>query len=235
MILSCESIQRNQFLVEQGHHPKDSLLIVTNGSFLCETNNQKYEIEQNEIFFFKSTDIFKRKVTSPLTAIYVIFDDFPLASSQKLSYLNVTRVLENITYLKNAFAEENTYIIQHYIEDILLLSIQNKRSHDPIVYEITEYLKENLQNNLSLDALALKFNISKQWLILRFKKEMNTTPMQFLNYLRLQKAKELILNQQMNLSQIATACGFENQYYFSTAFKKAFKISPSQWRKNMVL
>lgn len=235
MILSCEFIQRERFLLEQGCHPNDSLLIITKGSFYCETNHQKYYIGQNEIFFFKSKDLFHRKVISPLTAIYIVFDELALASSRKLTCLNNTRIIENITYLKKALEEDNPLQIQHYIDDIFLFSNQEPKSQDHLVFEIVEYLKENLQNKHSLDELAFKYNISKQWLIWRFKKETNTTPMHFLNTLRLQKAKELILNQQISFGQIATICGFENQYYFSNAFKKAFGVSPSQWRKNMVL
>ena len=101
--------------------------------------------------------------------------------------------------------------------------------------EVVQYIEKHYNQNISLDQLALTFNLSKQWLILRFKKEMNITPITYLNNFRMKKAKELLLQQEMLISEVAFACGFETPYYFTNAFKKHFGISPGIWRKNMTL
>ena len=101
--------------------------------------------------------------------------------------------------------------------------------------EVVQYIEKHYNQNISLDQLALTFNLSKQWLILRFKKEMSITPITYLNNFRMKKAKELLLQQEMLISEVAFACGFETPYYFTNAFKKHFGISPGIWRKNMTL
>jgi AraC-like DNA-binding protein len=46
----------------------------------------------------------------------------------------------------------------------------------------------------------------------------------------MQKAKELLTGSSLQIKEIANACGFENEYYFSNFFKKHIKMSPSDFR-----
>ena len=235
MILSCEIITRNQFLLESGSHPRDSILIVLKGSFVCETHDQKYTVGQNEIFFFKSNDPFTRKIVSPIRAIYVIFDTLPLDLNQKLIPFYDTRTAEDIRFLIPAITENNVKQAEHFVRDIWYCCMRSHQKADPLVREIVQYIEKHYNQNVSLDQLAFTFHLSKQWLILRFKKEMHITPITYLNHFRIKKAKELLLQQEMLISEVAFACGFETPYYFTNAFKKHVGISPGIWRKNMML
>ena len=235
MILSCEIINRSKFLLERGSHPQDSIIIVLEGSFFCETHNQKYIIGQKEMFFFKNNEPFQRKIISPMTAIYIIFDTLSFESNKKITTLYHTRMTESIHFLINAINKDNAKLTEHFINDILYCCTCSNIKNDLLVCEVMQYIEENYKQSISLDLLASTFNLSKQWLILRFKKEMNITPITYLNHFRMKKAKELLLQQEMLISEVAFACGFETPYYFTNAFKKHFGISPSIWRKNMTL
>jgi len=235
MILSCEIINRSKFLLERGSHPQDSIIIVLEGGFFCKTHNQEYTVHQNEIFFFKRHDAFKRKILSPITAICIIFDEFPMDSNKKIIPLYHTRMTEGIQFLVKALKEEDTALTEHFIADILYCFMCNTKKADPLVLEVVQYIEKHYNQNISLDQLALTFNLSKQWLILRFKKGLNITPIAYLNNYRMKKAKELLLQQEMLISEVAFSCGFETPYYFTNAFKKHFGISPGIWRKNMML
>lgn len=235
MILSSEIITRSTFILERGSHPGDSIIIVLEGSFFCETHNQQYTIGQNEIFFFKSNDPFQRKIISPMTAIYIIFDTLPFDSNKKIAPFYDTRITESIHFLVNEINKDDVKLTEHFINDILYCCTCSNKKADPLVSEIVQYIEKHYNQNISLDQLALTFNLSKQWLILRFKKEMNITPITYLNNFRMKKAKELLLQRETLISEVAFACGFETPYYFTNAFKKHFGISPGIWRKNMML
>ncbi len=235
MVLSCEIIQRNKFLLETGSHPKDSIIIVLDGNFHCETHNVSYTVGKNEIFLFKGGDSFHREIISPITAIYIVLDTENFVSNQKITPANHTRINEDIGFLVSAITEGDATAENHFVNDILYCCRNSEKESDTMIREVTRYIQENYHQSLSLDQLAQCFGISKQWLILRFKKEMNTTPITYLNHYRMKKAKELLLNQKMSIGEVAFACGFETPYYFSNTFKKMFGISPALWRKNMVL
>ena len=142
---------------------------------------------------------------------------------------------ESIQFLVKALKEGDTALSEHFIADIIYCFTCNTKQSDPLVSEVVQYIEKHYSQNISLDHLASIFNLSKQRLILRFKKEMNITPITYLNNFRMEKAKELLLQQEMLVSEVAFACGFETPYYFTNVFKKHFGIPPGIWRKNMML
>ena len=235
MVLSCDIITRNQFLLERGSHPRDSIIIVLEGSFFCKTHNQEYTVCQNEIFFFKSNDPFERKIHSPIRAVYIVFDALSLPSNNKITPLYLSRTTESIQFLTKAITENNAKLTEHFIDDLLYCFSCSVKKSDPLVRDTIQYIEENYSQNVSLDLLASTFNVSKQWLILRFKKEMNATPIMYLNHFRIKKAKELLLQQKMTVREVALGCGFETPNYFTNVFKKYCGISPVLWRKNMLI
>jgi transcriptional regulator GlxA family with amidase domain len=66
-----------------------------------------------------------------------------------------------------------------------------------------------------------------------FKESTGTSPQQYLIDLRLQKAKELLSHTSLNIRQIASLTGFNNQLYLSRLFKKYESIPPSDYAKNL--
>ena len=57
--------------------------------------------------------------------------------------------------------------------------------------------------------------------------------MKYLSYLRIEKAKKLLLTSDMTVCEIADACGFGSVYYFSSAFKKKTGLAALAYRKEM--
>lgn len=65
-----------------------------------------------------------------------------------------------------------------------------------------------------------------------FKRELGVTPMQYLEEVRIVKAKLMLRRMDISLTDIALHCGFGSGAYFATAFKKHVGITPSDYRKN---
>ena len=91
-------------------------------------------------------------------------------------------------------------------------------------------ISESLHKKLSLDEIADSTGLSYAQFIRRFKQYVGATPSDYVAALRLQKAKQLLLETAFSIRQIAYACGFENEYYFSNFFKKHTQVSPSAFR-----
>ena len=79
-------------------------------------------------------------------------------------------------------------------------------------------------------SLASKSGLSYVQFLRRFKAYTGLTPSDYLTSVRLQKAKMLLSNSTLLVREIAYACGFENEYYFSNFFKKHTATSPTAFR-----
>jgi len=97
----------------------------------------------------------------------------------------------------------------------------------------TEYIHENfLSKNLSVSSLANLCSMSDTYFRKLFYKAHSTTPLKYINTLRLNYALELLNSHYYTLAEIADKCGFENVYYFSTFIKKETGKSPRQYKRN---
>ncbi len=96
--------------------------------------------------------------------------------------------------------------------------------------QLMEYLNENMSEQIRLESISRQFSYSLSSIKRIFKEETGSSIMAYLNQLRLVKAKELLRQTRLSVSEIALKVGFANTYYFSNAFKKRWGESPSKFR-----
>ena len=96
---------------------------------------------------------------------------------------------------------------------------------------VISYIQENYASPISLDELAKVAIVSKSTLINAFKLAYDTTPIKFINRVRLDKAKALLLNTDSSISEISEMVGFQSLHYFSRYFKNHEELSPVEYRQ----
>lgn len=106
------------------------------------------------------------------------------------------------------------------------------QSYDIIIQKVLQHLRSSLADPLSLGSIAKTVGCSKSWLVTIFIRHTGKGPVTHLNELRIEKAKELLRNTNLSISEIAVASGFNSQVYFSIAFRKATDLSPSGFRNH---
>ena len=82
-----------------------------------------------------------------------------------------------------------------------------------------------------MDDISKKFYRSKDDITRQFKNKYNTTPYNFLIDLRIGRAKNLLVNSNKTLAEIANHLCFSSEFHFSNTFKQRVGISPSKFRK----
>lgn len=93
------------------------------------------------------------------------------------------------------------------------------------------YMRANLGKPESLSYFAYNARCSRQELQKLFKRHLGETPFEHLKKMRLNAVKELLLTTDLPVKEIAWQCGYRSQLYLSTDFKRAFKLSPREFRK----
>lgn len=105
--------------------------------------------------------------------------------------------------------------------------------YDKKFNQITDFIYNNLDEELSIEKLSSIAHFSKYHFHRQFSAYMGVSVYRFIQLLRLKKASyQLVFNQDVKVLDIALDSGFENHESFSRAFKKTFNQTPSQFRKN---
>lgn len=105
------------------------------------------------------------------------------------------------------------------------------RVDSEIVAKVLRFMEDNFRSNLKLADLAEYAQISEQHLCRLFKKSMHTSPVDYLNIIRISKAKELLSYSEKSVAEISAETGFADSSYFSVVFKKFEGLSPASYRK----
>ncbi|UVI33795.1 response regulator transcription factor [Paenibacillus spongiae] len=98
------------------------------------------------------------------------------------------------------------------------------------INQTKQYIQEHLSEDLSLVTLAERVYFNPSYLSRLFKQTTGTNLLAFINEARLAKAKELLGGSTMKIHEIARAVGCVSPAYFTQFFKKAFQISPQEYR-----
>ncbi|MBN2853555.1 MAG: PocR ligand-binding domain-containing protein [Clostridia bacterium] len=188
----------------------------------------------NEIFghiFFKSGknyDIIKARV---LELIVVLSRaaieggaDIEMIFGMNFKYIdeiNHFNSVEDLTYwLSNIMAKFTEQVFD--LQDV---------KHIDAIYKSIEYIKRNYMKKVTLDEVSHNSSLSPTYFSRIFKKEMNCSFNHYLNRVRIEMSKKLLLDEAIPLVDISIIVGFEDQSYYSKVFKKMTGITPGKYRE----
>lgn len=95
--------------------------------------------------------------------------------------------------------------------------------------DIIVYMQDNIHTDLSVPFICKKYSISHSSLQRLFKRHCNLCITEYIAYLKIEKAKELIRSQNMNFTQVSLKLGYSSIHYFSRQFKKISGMTPSEY------
>ena len=101
--------------------------------------------------------------------------------------------------------------------------------YSPAVKEMVSVIEENYGMRLGLDGFSDRFRLTPEYLSNLFAKETGMTFSNYLKKVRIEKAKELILNTDMKIYEVAYSVGYPDQKYFSKVFKEYTGVSAKQY------
>lgn len=145
-----------------------------------------------------------------------------------------------LTYREKVDVNREFYMYGKIIELISLLikkvvfdktNIEN--SIEERVEAIKKYIEENYHSNDVLENLPRNFYTNKVTLLEQFKNVTGETFHMFVKRLKLEKAYEMLVNTNLNISEVADKVGYKNNGYFSKIFFEQFNLKPNEVRKKL--
>jgi AraC-like DNA-binding protein len=139
-----------------------------------------------------------------------------------------TRVLssrqhESVVKLLSIFAEHLSMVSNQIV-------MQEQNAEPPIITRAKQFIAEHQTEEISLDQVAKSVHTRKFYLCKMFKKATGINFTDYLSRVRTERAKNLLLNQNLRISEIAYEVGFQSLTHFNRVFKRILGQSPTDYR-----
>ena len=123
-------------------------------------------------------------------------------------------------------------IILYFTEQFeSMMSAIGNSSRESVLDDILHYINHNYAENITLENIAPLFGYNSSYLEKLFNKKVGETFNSYVDHVRIEHSKELLLNEDAKIYTIAEKVGYRNADYFHTKFKKYMGMSPAEYRK----
>ncbi|HTL55849.1 MAG TPA: helix-turn-helix domain-containing protein [Candidatus Limnocylindrales bacterium] len=112
--------------------------------------------------------------------------------------------------------------------------VQHENAEPPVIIKAKEYIQEHQTENLRLGHVARACNTSTFYFCKMFKKITGINFTDYLSRVRIEKSKNLLLNPNLRVSEIAFEVGFQSLTHFNRVFKKILGQSPTEYRAQLL-
>ncbi len=113
----------------------------------------------------------------------------------------------------------------------LILSSIGRTSKEGVIDDILYYIEHNYARNLTLEAIAPLFGYNSSYLGKIFSKKVGENFNSYLDHVRIEHSKELLLGNDMKVYEIAEKVGYRNVDYFHIKFKRQVGMTPAEFRR----
>lgn len=144
------------------------------------------------------------------------------------------QIILELQLKRPCFEELLCFYLQHIFTEIHRSQLEisaDKYQNLEDMETAVHYFNEFYTRNISIEEYARDRHMSVSWFIRCFKQYMGISPMQYITSIRINKAKELLMNTNYSVQEISSLSGYENPLYFSRIFHKQTGFSPSHYRK----
>jgi len=149
-----------------------------------------------------------------------------LSSAYYGSRVMTSKAHDGAVNLLNIFAQHLSMLSNQ-------IMVQQRNSEPPLITRAKEYIKQHLSEELSLGMVAKAVNASSFYFCKMFKKITGINFTHYVSRVRIETAKNLLLNPNLRVSEIAYEVGFQSLTHFNRVFKKIVGQSPTEFRTQL--
>lgn len=122
-------------------------------------------------------------------------------------------------------------LLENFIENFSFIEKESDSNADWI-YKLLDFIQENFTEEMNLTLVSAKLNLSKYHISRIFKEKIGSSFLEYVNNLRVEKAKTLLTETLTPITEVAYACGFDSLSSFFRVFKQFEGMTPKEFQKN---
>ncbi len=128
-------------------------------------------------------------------------------------------------------ARHFTHELKRSYESLLLAANPQDSHHDELIIRIQEWIQKNYQRDINMQALAQDFGLNVRSFNRRFRQAAHKTPVEYLQEVRINQARELLKRSNLGIAEIAFATGYQDVSYFTGLFRRLHGVTPNAYRR----
>ena len=179
--------------------------------------NRNHSISMMENCIMELIIILKRVIRQEMDELET---DILFRHMQEKDYLLSYRTEEE---LKNTLKKLICYVCE----------TREKEERKELVTQIKEYIRNNYSENLSATEIAGVFFLNTSYLSTLFREKAGMTMKTYIEAVRMEKAKQMLMNKELSVTEVAAYTGYSDPNYFSKVFRKYTGMSPRGYRDEM--
>ncbi len=215
----------------------DVLLLVYEGTLRFTENGVPVEVGKGEYYIQRANMYQSAKRASDMPKyLYVHFSGewkegenvLPVRGNFDIGKMrDIIKEMNDVSYAEATYTER----LLTFLRLLIMLRLPfGTREQDKAV---SKYIEENFLTITSLEDICRRFNYSKNHIINILKAECEMTPFEYINELKIKRAKYLMRATSKTLDEISLECGFNSYSHFYRSFFKRNSLSPAKWREKM--
>ncbi len=232
-------------------HSSIEIIYIIQGEVISTVNNNTCILHKHDVAVCLPFDI--HSYTSYCDFKYLlitlspeyIFDINNFAKSNFFSnaFFSCTDNFSNIIdKLYNSYlANDDHFVYKGYLY-LLFAEIKEQLNHTQYKYSNESialqkaliYINNNFDKEISLNIISYELKVSRTYLSKLINRQLNMSFSDYLNLHRISKAKDLLLDNYLNITEIALECGYDNSRTFDRAFKKIVGKTPKEFKYDLL-
>ncbi|WP_440894762.1 response regulator transcription factor [Amphibacillus sp. Q70] len=149
-----------------------------------------------------------------------------------LKPIGKTKLIEAVDEALKKQEQQDKSKLMKKIIDEKLIDIDRNDTQSRSIKQAIAYIDEYFDADITLKEVAEHVHLNSSYLSTLFKEELNLSFTDYLTRVRIQRAKQLLLTTDLNVTEIAESVGYNTPKYFNKVFKEQVELTPSLFRKS---
>ncbi|MEK3886134.1 AraC family transcriptional regulator [Bacillus sp. FSL K6-3431] len=240
--------------ISDHYHDHFQVLYALNGQGKVTLDEKQYEFSRDQVVLIVPNSIHSITAYSKLSVLVLAFSPSALSHYIEDGLLNslqahsqyyqldvvraseIRQILRKILFEQTDYDSLCKYASPIYLYELLLILIRFNmekkfdNANDMRSLKLQQYIDTRYFENITAEDLSLKFGISSRYINDIFKEKFHETPLQYLQKVRINRAKELLTESDKDIVSICFEVGYETLSTFYRTFRNIVGMSPNKFR-----